>query len=111
MTLFRLFLIAIWLVLAAYSGLVIAQHGANLLPVFFGDIAAISWPGQFNLDFLMMLSLSAIWVAWRHRFSSAGFALAALALVGGIMVLAPYVLVASIRAKGDAKRLLLGDQI
>ena len=60
-----------------------ANHGMGLLDVFFGDIAAMGWPGQFNLDFMGMLTLSAPWVAWRHRFSSAGLALGVLALFGG----------------------------
>ena len=60
---FRTLLLLIWLVIAGYTALVVAHHGANLLPVFFGDIASLTWPGQFNLDFLCMLLLSGLWVA------------------------------------------------
>ena len=54
MNLFRLFLFACLLVVASYTGVVIAQHGLNLLPLFIGDIAVMAWPGQFNVDFLLI---------------------------------------------------------
>jgi hypothetical protein len=108
MTAFRALLLVMLIVLTGYTAVVIASHGWNLLPVFFGDIAAVAWPGQFNLDFLFMLTLSAVWVAWRHRFSMAGLALAALALFGGALFLTIYLLVVSRQAGGDAQRILLG---
>lgn len=109
MTLFRSWLLIILVVLAGYTVLVIAAHGANLFPVFFGDIAKMGWPGQFNLDFLFMLSLSALWVAWRHRWSAAGFGLALLAFNGGALFLSIYLLIVIARAKGDLVRVLTGD--
>jgi hypothetical protein len=84
---FRALLIVLSVVLIGYTAIVIANHGMGLLAVFFGDMAAMEWPGQFNLDFMFMLTLSAIWVAWRHQFSSAGLALGALALFGGSLFL------------------------
>ncbi len=62
------FLVVAWLSLLAYTMVVISDHGMGFLPVFFGDIATMEWPGQFNLDFALMLSLAAIWIAWRQRF-------------------------------------------
>ena len=76
---FQLLLIALWLVLAGYTGVVIARHGLDLLPIFFGDMAKLAWPGQFNLDFLCFLVLSALWTAWRNGFSAGGLALALVA--------------------------------
>jgi hypothetical protein len=35
----------------------------------------MSWSGQFNLDFMTFLGLSAVWVAWRHQFTRGGVAL------------------------------------
>ena len=35
---FRVLLIAMWIVLAGYTALVIAGHGMGLLPIFFGDM-------------------------------------------------------------------------
>ena len=60
-------LAALWMALAGYTGVVVAKHGVDLLPRFFGDIRAGDWPGQFNLDFLCFLILSALWTAWRNR--------------------------------------------
>lgn len=108
MTAFRLFLISFWLLLAAYTAAVIATHGWNLLPVFFGDMGQFSWPGQFNLDFFGFLLLSGLWVAWRHHFTAAGLALGLVGSLGGIGFLAPYLLFHSVTTKGNIKALLLG---
>lgn len=110
MTAFRAFLAAVFLLIAVYTLVVIANHGANLLPVFFGDIAKMQWPGQFNLDFMCMLLLSGLWVSWRHRFSGAGLLLGLLAVVGGAFFLSAYLLYQSFKTDGDVRRLLLGDE-
>ena len=104
----RAFLAVFLTILAAYTGVVIARDGLGLLPVFFGDIAAVGWPGQFNLDFLGFLILSAAWTAWRHRFSAWGLALGALAFFFGMGFVCAYVLIAAGRARGDVAHLLLG---
>ncbi len=105
---FRALLVVMLFVLAGYTALVISNHGPGLLAVFFGDMAAMGWPGQFNLDFMFMLALSAIWVAWRHEFSMAGIALGALAFFGGAMFLTIYLLIVSGQVHGDVRQLLLG---
>jgi hypothetical protein len=108
MLMFRGFLIIFLAGLVGYTIAVIANHGWDLLSVFFGDMAAMGWPGQFNLDFLGFLALSALWVTWRHGFSPTGFALAPLAFFGGMGFLAPYLLIESIRHKGNVEAMLLG---
>lgn len=110
MFVFRGFLILFFAALLAYTVVVIANHGWGLLPVFFGDMAAMSWSGQFNLDFMGFLALSAIWVAWRHKFSPVGLALAPVAFFGGMGFLAPYLLIESFRQRGDVEMLLLGAE-
>ncbi len=105
---FRALLIVLWALIAGYTTIVISNHGMGLLSVFFGDMAAMGWPGQFNLDFMSLLTLSALWVAWRHHFSTAGLALGALALFGGGLFLTTYLFVVSIQAGGDMKEVLLG---
>jgi hypothetical protein len=106
---FRCYLVCLVLALGGYTLLVGMEHGWNLLPIFFADIAAGTWPGQFNADFTCFLSLSALWLAWRHHFSAGGLALGLLGFFGGMMVLAPYLFFASLRARGDAAVLLLGE--
>ena len=108
MTAFRVFLAVLWAMLVVYTGLVMANHGTGLFAVFFGDMAAMGWPGQFNLDFLFMLMLSGLWVAWRHRFSGAGLVLAVLAVFGGALFLTTYLFIVSSQAKGDVREVLLG---
>lgn len=109
MTTFRVLLLVMLVVLTGYTSVVIAHHGWDLLSVFFGDMAAMTWPGQFNLDFMFMLTLSGLWVAWRHRFSPAGLALGVLAVFGGAMFLTLYLLIVSREAAGDMRVLLLGS--
>jgi hypothetical protein len=106
---FRALLVAMFGVLLAYTAVVISNHGWNLLSIFFGDMAAMTWPGQFNLDFMFMLVLSGLWVAWRHRFSGAGLALAVVAAFGGASFLSIYLLFVSLQAKGDMRVVLLGE--
>lgn len=105
---FRILLGLMLIVLSAYTAVVISNHGLTLFAVFFGDMAKMAWPGQFNLDFTGFLILSALWTAWRHQFSPAGLALAVLAAVGGMMFLTVYLLIVSYEVKGDVKALLLG---
>lgn len=106
---FRAFLVTIFVVIAGYTFAVASNHGLNLLPVFFGDMAALNWPGQFNLDFMCMLLLSGLWVGWRHQFSAVGLVLGLVAVFGGALFLSAYLLFASVRVKGDIRALLLGE--
>ena len=108
MAAFRALLVVMLVVLAGYTATVISHHGWDLLSVFFGDMASMGWSGQFNLDFLFMLTLSAIWVSWRHRFSAAGVTLGVLAFFGGALFLSLYLLVVTRQVNGDPRRLLLG---
>lgn len=105
---FRALLIVLWTVLVSYTAIVIGKHGLGLFQIFFGDIVLMGWAGQFNLDFTFMLTLSAAWVSWRHRFSVVGLILAGLAFVGGALFLTTYLLILSWQAKGDMKEILLG---
>lgn len=110
MAIFRTLLGVLWLVLAGYTAVVVARHGIGLLPIFFGDIAALAWPGQFNLDFLCFLILSALWTAWRNAFSAGALLLAVLAFFGGAGFLLPYLLFLTFRENGDLVRVLTGDR-
>lgn len=109
MTTLRILLSAIFISIAIYTAFVVADHGLNLLPIFFGDIARMAWPGQFNFDFLCFLILSATWVAWRHQFSGTGLILGILAFFGGAFFLSGYLLFHSFRSEGSIQGLLLGS--
>jgi len=110
MTAFRTLLIILLTTLIGYTGVVIANHGLGLFNIFFGDIAVMGWAGQFNLDFMFMLILSACWVAWRHQFSGIGILLSLLALFGGSLFLTIYLLILSWQFNGNVKTVLLGKE-
>lgn len=110
MTVFRGLLVILLVGVVGYTIPVVANHGLGLLPVFFGDIAKMGWPGQFNMDFLGFLVLSGTWLAWRHHFSAGGCALGVLGFFGGIPVLTTYLLIMSFRVDGDVAALLLGER-
>ena len=110
MSLFRLFLGVLCGVITVYTVAVAVEHGLGLLPIFFGDIGEMTWNGQFNLDFLGFLTLSALWVAWRSGFSPGGLLLAVVAFFFGVPFLTLYLFILSQQTKGDIARMLLGDQ-
>ena len=102
----RLLCILIFVTLSAYTAPILMAD-QNLFPAFFGQIAAGGWQGQFNLDFLFMLTLSGLYIGWRHRGSPAGLALAVVAFLGGAMFLSVYLFVQSFRCNGDVRKLLV----
>ena len=107
---FRGLLALMLLVLGVYTGVVLFEYGPTLFQRFFGDMAAVNWAGQFNLDFMMMLMLSALWVSWRHEFSPLGLGLGVIAFFGGIGFLSVYLLIMIPRVNGDASTLLMGER-
>ena len=110
MTAFRAWLVLILAVVGVYTVVVVAEHGPNLFADFFGDMAKLGWPGQFNLDFMFMLSLSGLWVAWRNGWSGSGIALGIAAFLLGAPFLSAYLLVLLARTQGDLRAVLLGAQ-
>jgi len=105
---FRILLVVMIFGIIGYTTVVVGKHGWDLFAVFFGDMIAMTWPGQFNFDFMCLLVFSGLWLAWRHRFSPGGIIIGFLGLFGGTMFLAPYLLVASFKAKGQMKEILMG---
>lgn len=106
MVMFRVCLAFMLIAISVYTAVTVQQHGWNLFAPFFSEILTYSWFGQFNLDFLFMLSLSALWVSWRHRFSPAGLAFGVVAFLGGILFLTVYLLIQS-RGQESLEALLL----
>ena len=110
MTAFRILLVILLIAVVTYTIPVVIEEGlSSLLPTFFRDILAMTWPGQFNFDFLGFLILSATWTAWRNQFSACGLGLALVALFGGIPFLTTYLLYLSYQTKGDIRVMLLGE--
>jgi len=107
----RLILSLMLVAVVAYTGVVISRHGLALFSVFFGDMVRMGWAGQFNLDFMCMLALSALWVAWRHHFSPGGLVLALMAFLLGTPFLCVYLLSEGVRGRGDVRALLLGPRL
>ena len=107
---FRAFLVTVTLAILGYTAVVGVNHGWNLVPIFIGEIVAMTWLGQFNLDFMCFLLLSGVWTAWRNNFTPKGLALGAVAVFFGIMFLAPYLLLLSFKEKGNAKAILVGNR-
>lgn len=100
---FRIVLIALLATIIVYTGTVGARHGWDLMPVFNAQVAAMDWPGQFNVDFTSFLTLSALWTAWRNRWSVPGLLLAVVAFFGGGLFLTTYLLILSRNAETVAE--------
>lgn len=110
MNAFRALLVIILLAVGIYTVPVVLDQGLTLFAVFFGDIAKMEWPGQFNLDFLGFLTLSAVWTAWRNKFTAPGMALGVMAFFLGAPFLCSYLLYLSFTTDGDVKSMLLGER-
>lgn len=108
MILFRGFIATILPAFVIYTSVMIFQYGWRLVPIFFGDIFAVNWRGQFNADFMAMLALSALWVAWRNQFTAKGVTLAVLAFFGGAPFLCIYLLILSRMHERHLPTILLG---
>lgn len=110
MTLFRIILGTLFIWMVGYTGLVLAEYGPNLFPIFFGDIADLNWRGQFNTDFMSFLVLSGLWTAWRNQFSPAGIGLGVLAFFGGAVFLTAYLFILSFKTDGNWQKIFMGDR-
>ena len=108
MTAFRALLILFFALLLTYTSVVVMEYGLNFVPFALRDARAMGWPGQFDVDFLMMLTLSGLWVAWRHQFTATGLLLGLLAFLGGASFQCVYLFVVSLQARGDMREVLLG---
>ena len=106
---FRIILAIMFANIIIYTTIVGSHNGWNLFPIFLENLSKMNWSGQFNMDFMSFLTLSGLWLAWRHNFSPKGIILGLLGFFGGILILAPYLFWASFKANGDIKVVLLGE--
>ncbi|MBE1529623.1 hypothetical protein GGC65_004079 [Sphingopyxis sp. OAS728] len=107
---FRIFLGACLLSILIYTGVTIHAHGWDLLSIFFGDMATMAWPGQFNFDFFTFLLLSGLWTAWRNNFTLGGLALGLIAVFGGMLFLSIFLIILSYRHRGNISEMMLGAE-
>lgn len=76
---------------------------------FVSDLAH-PWRVQFYADLELHVLLVAAWIAYREPSLARGLACAAATMVMGALFSLAYILVESIRARGDAETLLLGSR-
>lgn len=96
--------------LLIYTVIAIQNDGANFLARAQEFATSMTWMGQFALDFQCYLILSALWIAWRDKFSRNSIIIAIVAMILGIIVFAPYLLYLLSKEKGDLKRILIGNR-
>jgi len=104
----RLFLAASTVAIFAITIFAVVAAGVNWPAVYFGDLVRMDWRSQFNADFLIHLFLLATWISWREGFTAKGFLYGFLSIFLGGMFGFPYLLVATYKAQGDPRRILLG---
>ncbi|MGB4771594.1 MAG: hypothetical protein WBP58_09050 [Chitinophagaceae bacterium] len=107
---FKFLLVVMAVLVLVYTGLAMQKEGGDLFSVFFANIKALGWNGQFNLDFSCYLLLSGLWIMWRNRFSGTSIVIGLIASILGIIFFAPYLLWSLYQAKGDLKMMLIGKQ-
>ncbi|HEX8193219.1 MAG TPA: hypothetical protein VF552_09990 [Allosphingosinicella sp.] len=108
MTAQRLLLLAGWIAIAAATLWALLELGLLALPrTMIADLSH-PWRAQLYLDLELQLLVFAAWAVWRERSFGIGLACATATMLLGALFTLPYLLVASIRAKGDVGRLLLG---
>lgn len=110
MVAFRVFLLVMFVAIAAFTAITTVNHGIDVLPIFFGDMMQMTWPGQFNFDFSCFLIMSGLWVSWRHNFTIGGTLLGIVATFGGALFLSLYLLVQTFLHDGDSAALMLGSK-
>lgn len=110
MKIFRVILMSMTVIIGLMTIAAIANGGVDLITPYFSEILALTWQGQFNVDFATYLILSGLWMAWRGGFSKGSIALGVFAPPLGILFFAPYLLYLTSKNSGDVRKLLLGVQ-
>ena len=106
--LLRSFLLILWALVAAVTFWALLERGLIEAPRTFLSDLRHPWRAQFYSDLEAHLLLVGAWMIYRERLPLAGIACAAATLLLGALFSLPYVLLASVRAGGDMRRLLLG---
>ena len=107
-TVFRVLLIAMAVIIFAFTALAVQDGGFDFVTPFVAPILAGRWQGQFNVDFSLYLVLSGAWMAWRSGFSRGGIALGLFAPWFGMAFFAPYLLYLTVQKPRSLEHVLLG---
>lgn len=107
MNLFRILLVIAWVILAFITWRAITVLGSDAANILFDDFAH-PWRAQYYTDFILHVLLVAGWVFWREQSKAVGAACALACVGGGALISLLYVLIATYRADGDSRKLLLG---
>ena len=110
MTAQRLLILSGWLGISGVTLWALAARGLLALPQTIVADLRHPWRAQLYLDLELQLLVFAAWVVWRERSRPVGIACAAATMLLGALFTLPYLIAASIRAKGDVRRLLLGSR-
>lgn len=96
--------------LLIYTVIAIQNDGVNFLQRALEFASSGKWMGQFALDFQCYLMLSALWIAWRNKYSGGSVVTALFAMILGIIVFAPYLFYLVVKEKGNLSKVLIGDR-
>ena len=96
--------------LLLYTIVAIRNDGFNFLSRAQEFALSMKWMGQFALDFQCYLTLSALWIAWRNKFTGKSILIALFAMVLGIIVFAPYLLYLIFKENANLIKVLVGNR-
>lgn len=77
--------------------------------IFLADLGS-PWRGRFNIDFLALLALVALWLGWMAERPWFGLIVGLSAVLGGVIFSFDYLLARSFDGDSNLSRLLLGRQ-
>lgn len=107
MNLFRIVLVIAWAVLAFITWRAIAVLGSDAANIILDDFSH-PWRAQYYSDFILHVLLVSGWVCWREQSRAVGVACALACIGGGALISLIYIFIATFRADGDSRKLLLG---
>jgi hypothetical protein len=110
MNLFRAALFVAWVLLAFITWRAISELGSDGSYIIFEDFSQ-PWRAQYYTDFILHVLLVAGWVFWREQSKAVGAACALACISGGALISLLYVFIATYRAGGDSRKLLLGKHL
>ena len=111
MTPIRILLVATWLLIAGITLWAMLALGLVAAAETFASDLRHPWRAQFYADLEAQLLLLAIWILYREPTRRRGLSFAVLTFLLGALFTLPYVVAASLRARGDPRALLLGGRL